>query len=70
MNFQDWEARVPKQASDPPLDICKEAREKGMPPFTYRLTHKDARLKPQEIDTLCSWFQSLGDALEQARDGH
>ena len=70
MNFQDWEARVPKQASDPPLDICKEAREKGMPPFTYRMMHENARLTPQEIDALCSWFKSLGTALEQAPGGH
>jgi hypothetical protein len=70
MNFQDWRARIRKQASDPPLDICKEAREKGMPPFTYRMVHKDARLTPQEIDALCSWSQSLGTTLEESLEGH
>ena len=70
MNFQDWRARIRKQASDPPLDICKEAREKGMPPFTYRMVHKDARLTPQEIDALCSWSQSLGTTLDGSLGGH
>ena len=70
MNFQDWDARIRKQASAPPLDICKEVREKGMPPFTYRMMHENARLTPQEIDALCSWFKSLGTALEQAPVGH
>jgi hypothetical protein len=65
MNFEDWEARAPKQPSDPPLDICKEVREKGMPPVSYRLMHKDARLTPREIDALCSWSKSLGTALGQ-----
>jgi hypothetical protein len=70
MNFQDWRARIRKQASDPPLDICKEAREKGMPPFTYRMVHKDARLTSQEIDALCSWSQSLGTTLDESLGGH
>ena len=68
MNFQDWEARISKQPAAPPLDICKEVQEKGMPPFTYRMMHGDARLTPQEIDTLCSWFQSLGTTLGQAQN--
>ena len=65
MNFQDWDSRAPSRPSDPPLDICKEVKEGGMPPFSYRMLHRDARLAPQEIDALCSWSQSLGKALEQ-----
>jgi hypothetical protein len=70
MNLQDSEARATRAATDRPFDLCKEVREKGMPPFTYRMMHKDARLAPQEIDALCSWSQSLGPALEQALSGH
>ena len=63
MNFQDWEAQEsPKQATDHLVDICKEAREKGMPPFSYRLVHKNSRLTPQELDALCSWSQSFETA--------
>ena len=69
MNLQDSEARATRAATDRPFDLCKEVREKGMPPFTYRIMHKDARLAPQEIDALCSWSQSLGPALEQALRG-
>ena len=69
MNLQDSEAPVTRAATDRPFDLCKEVREKGMPPFTYRIMHKDARLAPQEIDALCSWSQSLGPALEQALGG-
>ena len=69
MNLQDSGARVPGAATDRPFDLCKEVREAGMPPFTYRIMHKGARLAPQEIDALCSWSQSLGPALEQALEG-
>jgi hypothetical protein len=71
MNFQDWEAQEsPKQATDHLIDICKEAREKGMPPFTYRLTHENARLTPQELSALCTWSQSFGSATESGPSPH
>jgi len=63
MNFQDWEAQEsPKQATDHLIDICKEAREKGMPPFTYRITHKNERLTPNELNALCAWSRSFATA--------
>ena len=60
MNFEDWEAQEdPKQANDRLVDICEEIKKQGMPPFSYRLAHKDIRLKPQEIDSICSWSQAF-----------
>jgi hypothetical protein len=60
MNFEDWEAQEdPKQANDRLIDICEEIKKQGMPPFSYRLVHKDIRLKPQEIASICSWSQSF-----------
>ncbi len=61
MNFQDWEAQEsPKQASQHLADICKLARENGMPPFTYRIFHKNVRLTPPELSSVCSWSQTFG----------
>jgi len=60
MNFEDWEAQEdPKQANDRLVDICEEIKKQGMPPFSYRLVHKDMRLKPQEIASICSWSQAF-----------
>ena len=60
MNFDDWEAQpTPKDASDRVAGICKEIKDKGMPPFSYRLLHPESRLKPSEIASLCSWSQSV-----------
>ena len=64
MNFDDWEAQQsPKQANDHIVDVCKELTEKGMPPFSYRLAHRELRLKAQEITVLCSWSRTFGPAL-------
>jgi hypothetical protein len=58
MNFDDWEALVdPKVANDRLVDICEEVRQKGMPPFSYRMVHKGLQLKTQEIGSLCAWSQ-------------
>jgi Haem-binding domain len=60
MNFDDWEAeKSPKQANDTLIDICKEVQQNGMPPFSYRLTHRKSRLKSKEITSICSWSRSF-----------
>src|SRR6267378_1364200 len=65
INFQDWEAQEnPKEAAEHLALICKEVREKTMPPLTYRMMHKKARLSSQEIDTICQWSQLVGPPLE------
>jgi hypothetical protein len=70
MNFEDWEAQEdPKQANDRLADICEEVKKKGMPPFSYRLLHKELRLKTQEIDSICSWSQSFRTNPVRS-DGH
>jgi hypothetical protein len=71
INFQDWEAQEsPKEAAEHLSLICKEVREKGMPPFSYRLMHNDSRLSPQDIDALCSWSQAVGAPLEPDHEHH
>lgn len=65
MNLEDWEAQEsPRKANERLIDICKEVRERGMPPFSYRLLHSVLRLNPREIDSLCAWSQSFrGEAI-------
>jgi hypothetical protein len=71
VNFQDWEAQEnPKEAAEHLALICKEVRDKGMPPFSYRMMHKESRLSDKELETLCSWSQSFGTAPETAGEHH
>ena len=60
MNFDDWEAPdTPKPASERVSEICEELRKNGMPPFSYRMVHNDLLLKPQELDSICTWSQGF-----------
>ena len=60
LNFEDWEAqRDPKQANDHLGKICEEIQQKAMPPFSYRLLHREAKLKPGEISSICAWSQTF-----------
>ena len=69
MDFEDWEAQQdPKQANDRLVDICQEIEKRGMPPFSYRVFHRDLQLKPQEITSICAWSQSF--AMNSVQPGH
>jgi hypothetical protein len=60
MNFENWQAlEDPKQANDRLIYICMEIKQKGIPPFSYRLFHERTRLEPEEIALLYSWSQSF-----------
>ncbi len=60
MNFEDWEARQdPSQPDERIAGICKEIQQIGMPPFSYRIVHKDSRLKTNEIASICGWSQAF-----------
>ena len=70
INFQDWEAQEnPKEAAEHLALICKEVREKGMPPFSYRIMHSESRLSEEDISALCSWSQTFG-AAPNTEEGH
>ena len=71
VNFQDWEAQEnPKEATEHLALMCKEVREKGMPPLTYRLMHKESRLSEKDVDAICSWSQSFGTTPETGGEHH
>ena len=70
INFQDWEAQVnATEATEHIGLICKEVREKGMPPFSYRIMHKDSRLSADDVNAICSWSKSAG-GTDEKEDSH
>ncbi len=61
LNFDDWETlQSSKQATDLLSGICKEVEQKGMPPFSYRIVHRQSGMNKQETATICSWANSFG----------
>jgi hypothetical protein len=62
INLQDWEAQVNPQEGQEHLGlICKLIRQKDMPPWNYRLMHKDGTLSPEEVETVCAWSQQFAE---------
>lgn len=71
LNFDDWEAQEsPKEANEHLADICKEILQKGMPPFSYRITHPQSGLNPEEIKDVCSWSNSFQSSTGSGTDVH
>jgi hypothetical protein len=71
INFHDWEAQKSPQAAIEHLAlICKEVRDGGMPPLTYRMMHKESRLSPGDMSAVCSWSQSFGRPSGLAGEGN
>ena len=66
INFQDWLALEPKEAVEHLGLICDESKSGDMPPSTYRFVHKESKLSPDEVKTVCSWSQSFIHAPELA----
>jgi hypothetical protein len=63
VNLQDWEAQENESEAKEHLGLmCKEVREKAMPLFSYRLMHRDSRLSPEEVNTVCTWSQKFASA--------
>ena len=45
--------------------MCQLASAGRMPPWQYRLMHRDARLSAKEVATLCAWSQEEANRLVQ-----
>jgi len=45
--------------------MCQLASSGKMPPWQYRLMHRDARLSATEVATLCAWSHSEANRLVQ-----
>ena len=55
LNFSEW-ARFDDAERGEMLDqICFEAKKGAMPLDSYTLLHRDARLSPADVNTLCEW---------------
>jgi len=55
LNFSTWAAYSPVKAADKLEDIDKEVSERGMPPTSYTLIHRDARLSDAEVAAVVAW---------------
>lgn len=56
LNFSDWQRYAGGDDAPQVLDaICHEVKAGFMPMTSYTLLHRDARLTPADVRTLCDW---------------
>jgi hypothetical protein len=67
LNFSDW-AQTPDPGKLEHLleEICEEISGGAMPLRSYTLIHRDAKLSPAEVRTLCEWTETERRRLKGA----
>jgi hypothetical protein len=58
-NYSDWSALERDKVSKVLRGICDETKKGEMPIGSYLLLHRDARLSPDDVQTLCGWTATL-----------
>lgn len=53
LNFSEWNRYGPEMAALRLKAVCKAAAEGEMPPFQYKLMHRDAKLGEPGVAVLC-----------------
>ena len=58
LDLSDWASYETQDVDGILHGICGEARRGTMPLRSYTLLHRDAKLTPADVKTLCDWTQS------------
>jgi hypothetical protein len=59
LNFSRWGALDAKARAKLAKELPEEVGDGGMPPWSYRIAHPEARLTPAEKELLSGWARSL-----------
>jgi len=63
-NYSEWTA-IDEDEQDSLLGgMCSLAERGRMPLPSYLLIHRDAKLSPAEVKTLCAWTEKMRDMLQ------
>lgn len=58
LNFSAWGTYEPRRQRRKLHDICEEVQAASMPLPQYLYLHRDAKMSPQDIQTLCNWTKA------------
>jgi hypothetical protein len=67
LNWSLWEAYGRFDRAELLDKACERAVRQEMPPWQYRLLHREARLSSREVDDFCAW--SRRESAQLAREG-
>jgi hypothetical protein len=57
-NMSEWGQYLTRRKETRMRAICAQARDGTMPPPSYALMHREARLQPDDARALCEWTDS------------
>ena len=66
LNFSEWVRpgvnNVTQYTGEKFHSACHEVRDGDMPLWSYLLIHRNAKLSPQDVQTICSWADALSSS--------
>lgn len=68
LNFSEWGTGKEKETGELLGKICKEVSDGGMPGAAYSLMHPKARLTRADVQTICTWTQSVSRSVAQTTE--
>jgi hypothetical protein len=70
LNFSEWGAYAARRKDRKLKEICEQVTQGEMPPFSYTIAHRQAKLSDQDKQKVCQWAettrQSQGRVLAAA----
>jgi hypothetical protein len=68
LNFSLWGTYEPRRQRRKLHEICTEVESGRMPLSSYLIMHRDAKMSPQDIQTLCKWSKAEEEKLKKQLD--
>jgi hypothetical protein len=63
-NYSEWTTIDPDDQDKLLGAVCNLTKRGRMPQWQYRLMHRDAKLLPADVTTLCTWSEKLRDTIQ------
>lgn len=68
LNFSEWGRYNARQAEHKLEEICAVVQAGAMPPRSYTVAHKQAKLSAEDVKTICAWTVATQQRMnEQAK---
>jgi hypothetical protein len=68
LNFSVWGTYDTRRQRRKLREICEEVESGAMPLPQYLYLHRDAKMSPQDTQTLCTWTKAEGQKLQAQLD--
>jgi hypothetical protein len=63
-NYSEWTSIDPDDQDKLLGGVCSLTRRGRMPQWQYVLLHRNAKLSPADVTTLCTWSEKMRDTIQ------